>query len=79
MSDDTLDTLTTIEAKALCERFGIKNIDELPNAKALSIESSQTSSYETQTAQMDKKPNHENSTAVLVSERNTLGKLSLKP
>ena len=79
MPDDTLDTLTTIEAKALCERFGIENIDELPNAKALSIDSSQTSGYETQTAQIAKKPDHENSTAVLVSERSTLRKPSLKP
>ena len=36
MINDPNDTLTTIEAKVLCLRYGLKNIDASNNVKALS-------------------------------------------
>ncbi len=35
MTDDPNDTLTTIEAKVLCMRYGIKNIDASNSVKTL--------------------------------------------
>lgn len=34
MSDDPNDTLTTIEAKVLCLRYGVDNIDQLGNQQS---------------------------------------------
>ncbi len=34
MSDDANDTLTTMEAKVLCLRYGVDNIDQLGNQQS---------------------------------------------
>lgn len=77
MADDTLDTLTNIEAKVLCKRYGIDNIDDLHNVKDLELSRAASSAKDRSISQVARELGHENN-LVEKSERSALQKLNVK-
>ena len=77
MKDDPDDTLTTIEAKVLCMRYGIDNIDESNNINKLRKYQSSKEESETSLRDMADKLGKDKVT-LKVTEINALRKLKIQ-